>query len=83
VNSDPVVTTSERNLGISGPCVHPLRENSLWNGRPAGRYPSPMSEQKPDPEETEAGSGAKLILTLFPFALVFLFLLVDWWIRGR
>ena len=42
-----------------------------------------MSEQNPEPEETEAGVGAKLILTVFPFALVVLFLLVDWWIRGR
>jgi hypothetical protein len=42
-----------------------------------------MKEQYPDPEETEAGIGGKLILTLFPFVLVLLFLLVDWLIRGR
>jgi hypothetical protein len=42
-----------------------------------------MNEQNPEPDETEAGTGGKLILTLFPFALVLLFLLVDMLIRGR
>ena len=33
--------------------------------------------------EEEIGSWAKLALTAFPFFLVFLFLLLDWWFRGR
>jgi hypothetical protein len=34
-------------------------------------------------EERPAGTLPKLALTLFPFLLLFLGLLLDWWIRGR
>ena len=34
-------------------------------------------------EEGEASVRGKLVLTLFPFLLVFFFLLLDWWFRGR
>jgi len=34
-------------------------------------------------EDGEASLRGKLVLTLFPFLLVFLFLLLDWWFRGR
>jgi len=34
-------------------------------------------------EEVPAGLRVKLVLTVFPFLLVLLFLVVEWWIRGR
>jgi len=30
-----------------------------------------------------AGGGAKLVLTLFPFAVLLVFLLLEGWLRGR
>ena len=33
--------------------------------------------------EEAAGIPAKLLLTLFPFLLVLVFLLLEWWLRGR
>lgn len=43
-----------------------------------GRHPA-----EGDDLEEQAGIRAKLLLTLFPFLLVLLFLLLDWWLRGR
>ena len=40
------------------------------------------SERDGGPEEG-AGIGAKLALTLFPFLLILLSLLLEWWLRGR
>jgi len=42
-----------------------------------------MTDQSQGPEEQDASFGMKLVLTLFPFVLVFVFLLAEWWIRGR
>lgn len=56
---------------------------------------TPPSTSPPGPagkvEEKEGGEGreeevglwGKLVLTAFPFFLVFLFLLLEWWIRGQ
>lgn len=50
--------------------------------RPAVRVPD-----DPDREVLDDGGhtwlSGKLILAVFPFALLVLFLLLDWWIRGR
>ena len=35
------------------------------------------------PEDTEAGFWGKIVLTLFPFLLVILFLVLEWWVRSR
>jgi len=43
-----------------------------------GRHPA-----EGDDHEGEAGIPGKLLLTLFPFLLVLLLLLLDWWLRGR
>jgi hypothetical protein len=34
-------------------------------------------------KEEAASFRAKLVLTLFPFVLILLFLLFEWWLRGR
>jgi len=45
----------------------------------------PLASAGPDDPEGEEDSGivGKLALTLFPFLLILLFLLIEWWIRGR
>ena len=48
-----------------------------------GETPGGLQEGGPGNEEEEAGIWAKLFLTLFPFLLVLLFLLLEWWLRGR
>lgn len=45
--------------------------------------PGDLQERGPGKEEEESGIWAKLFLTLFPFLLVLLFLLLEWWLRGR
>jgi hypothetical protein len=50
---------------------------------PLGEPPGELLEGGPGNEEEEAGIWAKLFLTLFPFLLVLLFLLLEWWLRGR
>lgn len=39
--------------------------------------------ERGDGPEEEAGIGGKLALTLFPFLLILLFLLLESWLRGR
>lgn len=57
---------------------------------PAADPPPPPSppgkvkeRAKGEGREGEVGLWGKLVLTAFPFLLVFLFLLLEWWIRGR
>jgi len=47
------------------------------NGPPGS--PGPIEAEG----EEDSGIVGKLVLTLFPFVLVLLFLLIEWWIRGR
>lgn len=54
----------------------PMRED---HQRPAGG-PHPEAG---GPEDTEAGFWGKIVLTLFPFLLVILFLVLEWWVRSR
>jgi hypothetical protein len=42
-----------------------------------------MRTERHDPDEKGAPFWGKLLLTLFPFLVVLLFLLMEWWIRGR
>jgi hypothetical protein len=55
----------------------------LGTGR--GRGDTSVEDSVPNGEEPEepAGIPAKLALTLFPFVVVLLFLILEWWIRGR
>ena len=47
-----------------------------------GRGPHEKEEEDPS-GESGMGISGKLVLTLFPFACLLLFLLLDWWFRGR
>ncbi len=44
---------------------------------------TPFAENDPEDSDGEVAFWGKLILTAFPFLLVLLFLLLEWWVRGR
>jgi len=50
--------------------------------RPAVRVPDDLDQEVLDDGDHTWLPG-KLILAGFPFALLVVFLLLDWWIRGR
>ena len=43
----------------------------------------PRTGDDEDRDPGDVGLWSKLVLTAFPFAVIFLFLLLEWWIRGR
>ena len=45
--------------------------------------PAPGQREDDDLEEDGAGRKAKLALVFFPFLILLIPLLLDWWLRGR
>jgi len=66
---------------------------SGWNVMARRRYPKAgvalkpwlgdMTAEEQDPQEVDASVSMKLVLTLSPFLFIIIFLLIEWWIRGR
>lgn len=54
--------------------------NELYESRP---NPSEGEPDGREPTPGEIGFWGKVVLTSFPFLLVLLFLILEWWIRGR
>lgn len=45
--------------------------------------PPPIGPGEEEPGNEAMGLWGKLILTAFPFLLVLLFLILEWWVRRR
>jgi hypothetical protein len=65
--------------------MSPHRANPEAFGTPGPtEQPEPeVSTISSDHETRRAGSLSKLILVSFPFLILLLLLLLDWWARGR
>jgi hypothetical protein len=65
--------------------MSPHRANPETLGPPGSteRRDSEVGTISSDHETRKAGSLSKLILVSFPFLILLLLLLLDWWARGR